>query len=309
MKTKVDSCFRSIPFEIFCSENEEKKKPDNIIQVLRTGTFHNTFFNESLVISSEVLASMIKNFSSKIRGIDPMIDFAHRSDLEAAAWIKNLFTKNDNQELWAEVEWTEVGEAAIEKKLYRYISADFSFNYRDNETLKDHGPTLFGAALTNRPFVKNMQPVQLSEQNINNSGEATTMNELEELKKENLELKNQINDFSKKMELLQKQIQLTEKKSEFDKLLSEGKVCPAQLEAFITGDIRAFAEKAMPINFKAVGHGRTDDNENVDVDVTVMRLAEEKMKQDSKLPLNKAISLVLHENKDLTEKYNQKYNQ
>ena len=32
---------------------------------------------------------------------------------------------------------------------------EFTFNYKDNEELKDHGPTLLGAALTNRPVIKN----------------------------------------------------------------------------------------------------------------------------------------------------------
>ena len=48
----------------------------------------------------------------------------------------------------------------------RYISADFDFNYVDSESKISFGPTLLGAGFTNRPHIKEMQPIILSENEI-----------------------------------------------------------------------------------------------------------------------------------------------
>jgi phage I-like protein len=107
---------------------------------------------------------MKKNFDAKVRGIDLAIDYAHESDQIAAGWIKGLELSNGNTELWAIVEWTPQGRKRLSDKEFRYLSADCSFDYEDNERGEKHGPTLLGAALTNRPVVKGMRPaVELTE--------------------------------------------------------------------------------------------------------------------------------------------------
>jgi phage I-like protein len=133
---------------------------------------------------------MIKNFSEKIRGIDLMIDFSHNSEGEAAGWIKNLNLSDNGDQLWAVVDWTPTGKKSLENKSFKYISADFSFNYKDNEKRNNHGPTLFGAGLTNRPVVKAMSPIVLSE-GINQLSEVDKMNEekKEEIKEKIEEVK------------------------------------------------------------------------------------------------------------------------
>ncbi|MCH8350738.1 MAG: hypothetical protein IIB29_10825, partial [Chloroflexi bacterium] len=44
-------------------------------------------------------------------------------------------------------------------KEFRYLSADFNMNFRDNETGKSFGGVLNGAGLTNRPRVKGMDAI------------------------------------------------------------------------------------------------------------------------------------------------------
>ena len=90
------------------------------------------------------------------------------------------------------------------------MSPDFTFNYVDNETLNEYGPTLFGAGLTNRPVIKNMEPViQLSEE-LNMDLEQKVL-ELEgiinQLKAELEKLKSRSEDDSAMMEAIKEKEQ------------------------------------------------------------------------------------------------------
>ena len=93
------------------------------IQILRAGKFVHD--QEEFEITSDDLTSMVDNFNNKARGIDIMLDYSHESEGKAAAWFHNLYLQNDN-ELWASVDWTETGAMAVKRKEYRYISADFN---------------------------------------------------------------------------------------------------------------------------------------------------------------------------------------
>ena len=129
------SNFRSTPIKL--SENIFINTENGIsddIQVLRVGTF---FHNGQIVnVVKSDLKSMIKNFSDGVRGIDLMLDYSHESEKEAAAWFEDLYLSDDGKELWAKVDWTDDGADSVRKKKYRYISADFNFAYKDNETFK-----------------------------------------------------------------------------------------------------------------------------------------------------------------------------
>ena len=197
------------------------------VQVLRAGKFiHN---QEEFEITLDDLNSMVNNFNIKARGIDLMLDYSHDSEGKAAAWFHNLYVVNDN-ELWANVEWTETGATAVKRKEYRYISADFNYNYQDNETLEEYGPTLFGAALTNRPVVKWMTPTILSEQNIKTLSKEDYMT-IEKLTKELADLQAKYDDLcnvdkTTKMELSEakeeiKNVKLSEEKIKADVKLAE----------------------------------------------------------------------------------------
>lgn len=160
----------STPFPIKLTEGDGGDiRVPNRVQLFRTGTFRKllpTGGSQEIKITEETLAEIVKNFKNHVRGVEPAIDFAHRSDDEAAAWIKDLKIEQVGGEtqLWAEVDWTPDGKAAVAAKRFRYLSPDFAFSYTDNETGEKFGATLFGAGLTNRPVIKNMAPaVELTE--------------------------------------------------------------------------------------------------------------------------------------------------
>jgi len=308
------------------------------IQILRVGTFFHE--GQAIQVKKKDLKNMIKNHESNVRGIDLMLDFSHNSDGEAAAWFQTIYLSEDEKELWAKVDWTEGGANAVREKKYRYISADFNFAYKDNETLKEYGPTLLGAGLTNRPVVKKMNPTILSEDKKTTQYQEGEKME-DELKKKNAELEEENKNLKKKLEEKSKElsedetakreaklqeredaVKLSEekiesdkveaiKKGKFDTMLSEGKSVEAQREAFMNDDMEKFVENAAKpgdINLSETGHGKngseskSDNDSETPAQDEVMKLAEKKSKED-KIDLGDAISFVLSEDSKLADKY------
>lgn len=157
------------PFVIRLTESDTGVHVPNRIQLFRTGTFKKLMPNGKHIqfsITKKILQEMVENFHKKVRGTDIALDFAHKSDEEAAAWFKDLILEQDGKEtnLFGDMDWTPDGHAAVSGKKFRYVSPDFAFAWTDNETGEKYGATLFGAGLTNRPVIKNMAPtVELTE--------------------------------------------------------------------------------------------------------------------------------------------------
>jgi len=87
---------------------------------------------------------------------------------------------------------------------------------------------------------------------------------------------------------------LAEKETAFNVLLSEGKACAAQKEAFIKGDMQEFIKLAQPVNLKASGSSESGVVAEADA-AAIIKLAEEKQKADPKLNRGEAISLAKRE--------------
>jgi phage I-like protein len=74
--------------------------------------------------------------------------------------MKRLELRNNGDELWAEVEWTDDGAERIRKKEYRFISPSFVKDHVHKDGRKI-GTTLLAAALTCHPFLEGMQALTL----------------------------------------------------------------------------------------------------------------------------------------------------
>jgi len=146
---------------------EIESKDIEWVQLIRTGKFNHAFFGK-FNITAEVLKEFKTNFDGGSRGVDIAVDYFHESGAEAAGWFREIELRENDSQLWINVEWTDKAREKITSKEIRYISADFSLEYEDSETGKEYGATLFGAGLTNRPHVKNMQPV-FSDEDVNQS--------------------------------------------------------------------------------------------------------------------------------------------
>jgi len=130
------------------------------VTVLRTGHFSDPRYGR-FEISEAMLLSMVDNFNKNTYGQNIFIDVEHNPKNGSAGTIKSL-TISDGR-LLAEVDWTEYGLEAVQKRGFIYLSADFHENFRDNETGEKHGTLLQGAGLTTRPVIKRLDPVRLSE--------------------------------------------------------------------------------------------------------------------------------------------------
>lgn len=282
------------------------------IQLARAGQFYHMLYGP-FELNTAMFMAFIENFKANTYGIDLMIDYEHYCG-EAAAWVKELYLSNDGQELWAEVDWTPPGQKCIEDKEYRYLSIDFTTNHVDNEKGMEHGPVLYGAALTNRPFIKGMSPTtELNEQTGGNQ-----MN-LEELKKQVAQLNEQLENAKKLSEAEAKRLndliakhveeikkltdenaklkadaEVAKKESEFAALLSEKKAVPAQKDAFMKGDMAAFAKLAGQLNEIPAGHGTAGEGgegEGTESDDDkILKLAEEKYAKGGFATMGDAIS-------------------
>lgn len=130
------------------------------IEVMRVGQWDHPVHG-AIEISRDDLRQFKENFDNDVRRVELAVDQEHNDEKGAAGWIESL-ELNDNR-LMADVEWNEFGVELIEDERYRYISPTFKFEWTDPETNETHENVLVGAALTNRPFIKDMSPVSLSE--------------------------------------------------------------------------------------------------------------------------------------------------
>ncbi|MBF0383619.1 MAG: hypothetical protein HQL69_21570 [Magnetococcales bacterium] len=130
------------------------------VTLTRVVTFEDNYYGE-VKITTAMLNSMVANFNANVYGQKISIDVAHNHSNGAAGHITKLFVDGDR--LRGEVDWTTFGIDAIQNRGFSYLSVEFAENYKHPETGEKHGCTLFGAGLTVRPRVKNLDPVELAD--------------------------------------------------------------------------------------------------------------------------------------------------
>lgn len=133
-------------------------------QILRCGEWRHPVYGK-FVIKEKNIKNMMKHFDNNVRGVDIMFDEDHDPQHKAVTVVKKLYQKGKGAAatLWGKMELTAKGAALFNEGAYRYISAEFSRNFRDIETGKSYSDLLLGGAVTNRPVVKGMEPIPLSE--------------------------------------------------------------------------------------------------------------------------------------------------
>ena len=131
------------------------------INALRVGNFKHPVYGD-IDITPERLQRFAASVTEKIRGIDPDIDYDHKADGgKAAGWVKGAEVREDDA-LWLNVEWTDPAKEAIKNKEYRYFSAEIVDDWTDAKGV-DHADVIFGGALTNRPFMKDLAPLNFDD--------------------------------------------------------------------------------------------------------------------------------------------------
>ncbi len=130
------------------------------IQIMKTGEWQHPKLKQ-IRITQDDLAQFADNFKRRVRGVDLAVDVSHNPDAGAVAWFKDVRAEGDK--LMAQVDWTPEGANLVKTGKYRYFSPEFMFQWTDPATGQTHKNVLLGGGLTNRPFLKNMEPVAFSE--------------------------------------------------------------------------------------------------------------------------------------------------
>lgn len=137
----------------------ETKGPDqarrSIEQVARTISAEHRLFGR-VELTEATFAAFIKNFTAGTYGQDIYLDRNHDIGQGVAGKFTRLFSRGPV--LLAELEWTDFGVKVFRDDGFKYFSVEFTDDFEHPETKQKHGPLMIGAALTPRPFIKNMKP-------------------------------------------------------------------------------------------------------------------------------------------------------
>lgn len=302
------------------------------VELIRVGKFDDGF-GSVIDISLDTLNSFKENFDNRTRRVDLAVDYFHNNFEEAAGWFQEVEVRDNS--LFVKVEWTNTAKEKILSKEIRYISAEFSMSYIDDETGKKSGATLYGAGLTNRPHVKDMKPI-FSEKNQNKGktmdfkemlsavgklsddekmqlaeklGFGSKKKELSEATKQLSEYKQkdeanngQIKKLSETISNIEKELEVNKKTSKFNEMLHTGKAVEAQRDAFMVNDMVKFAENAVSgINLNAKGSDAS--NQELTPEVALAKFNEKVDSLVSKgVSVVEAYKQVNNENADLTNK-------
>lgn len=150
--------------------------PTSWIQCMPLGTYNHPFFGE-IEFTPEKLKQFAASVHNKVRDTELDIDYDHKMNSgEAAGWIKDAEIRN-NDGLWIFVEWTKTAAAKIKEKAYKYFSPEFADKWQHPKTGAIYENVLFGGGITNRPFLKDILPLNLSEL-VKESGGTTVVNQI-----------------------------------------------------------------------------------------------------------------------------------
>jgi hypothetical protein len=125
------------------------------------GTYEHPVYG-TIEINPERVKRFADGVKAKVRGQDLDIDYDHKAKRDdAAGWVKDADARADG--LWLLVEWTKEAAGKLKDKAYRYFSPEFRDEWEHPSTKQKFSDVLFGGALTNRPFLKGILPINLSE--------------------------------------------------------------------------------------------------------------------------------------------------
>ncbi len=131
------------------------------LQMMPHGEFSHPTHGK-IVISPERVSNFVRNFDDGFRGQDLDVDYEHKERTgKAAGWIKKVEARSDG--LWGLVDFAKSAYGEIREGSWRYFSPEFAPKWKNPTNEEERKDVLFGGALTNRPFLKGILPINLSE--------------------------------------------------------------------------------------------------------------------------------------------------
>lgn len=119
----------------------------------------------AIEMTKERVARFVKNLNDKITDNQLHVDFRHKRDPakggEAAGWIAMAEDRGDDG-LWINIEWTDDAAKEIKERKWKYFSPEYADDWENNKGDKFQD-VLLGGAVTNQPFLREIQPINLEE--------------------------------------------------------------------------------------------------------------------------------------------------
>lgn len=142
------------------------------VHALPIGSYTHPIYG-TIDITADRAKRFADNVKNKVRGtVEPSINYVHNNENVAAGWVKKAEDRSDG--LWVFVEWVKDAAIAIRDKKWRYFSSEFQHEWEDTQGVK-HKDVFLGGALTNRPFMKNLVPINLSESTVETALELVSL--------------------------------------------------------------------------------------------------------------------------------------
>lgn len=120
-----------------------------------------------LIITNESLERFVENFKRGVYQEHIPIDAEHKTKATGAyAYYREMKVGHDGQPgVWARLELTERGKAALDGGGFRYFSPEIYDEWQEPVTGQVYKDVVVGGAFTTRPFYKDssLQPIPLSE--------------------------------------------------------------------------------------------------------------------------------------------------
>jgi len=240
MNEKVDRlCFTEVQF------SEGSFDPNAEFEILTTAKHIDSRYGEFQYKQSD-LEEMAKNFNEEVVGTDIAVDLNHDQECIALAWIKpaSMSVKPSRKlageySLYAQLcKFSPKGEEYVSTGALRYFSVELQFKMDRmiSGVKKTFKNVIRGLALTNRPVVKDMNPI-FSESNIHNPIQMNKFNEmLEALKAKSIVTKVEFSELKK----------LADEAVEADaEVKGEVEAATAEVEAKVEEPAKATDEKAL----------------------------------------------------------------
>lgn len=131
------------------------------IQAMPLGEYEHPVHGK-IIIDAARVTNFADNVNKNVRTQDLDIDYDHKAQNgEAAGWVRQADARPDG--LWLLVEWTKAAAQKIKEKAYRYFSPEFVDEWTHPKDKKTYKDVLFGGGITNRPFLKDILPINMSE--------------------------------------------------------------------------------------------------------------------------------------------------
>lgn len=141
------------------------KPTSSWIQAFPLGRWNHPVYGE-IEITPERVARFAENINNNVVKTQLDIDYRHKADPakggQAAGWVARAEDRGD-QGLWINIEWTEDAANEVKQNKWKYFSPEFADEWEDTATGAKHHDVMLGGALTNRPFLREIQPINLEE--------------------------------------------------------------------------------------------------------------------------------------------------